>query len=81
MKIQAIKGETTEQHEKNLRVIERFMIAHDNDGHQYVIPLAKRTEFYEWLADEERSTYSECEKYNEYRVEGGLLTFTDPKVG
>ena len=58
---------------------QRFRLVSDNDGHDYVIPVEKTNEFYKWLDDEERSTYDECGKYDEYRTE--RFTFTDPRRG
>ena len=60
---------------------QRFTVVSDNDGHDYCIPVEAVKEFDAWLDDEERSTYTECSKYDEYRLDGGRLTFTDPKVG
>lgn len=59
--------------------VQRHTVVSDNDGHEYVIPVEKVEQFYIWLEDEELSTYEDCERYDEYRVNGGKLTFTDPK--
>ena len=56
----------------------RFTIVSDNDGHDYYIPVESKDEFYEWLEDEERSTYAESDKYAYCRIDG-TFTFTDPK--
>lgn len=57
---------------------QRFQLVSDDSGHDYVVPVEEVKAFYAWLEDEERSTYEECDKYEDCRVEGGL-TFTDPK--
>jgi hypothetical protein len=59
---------------------QRYTVVSDDDGHEYVIPVEQRDEFYAWLADEERSTYEENDRYDEYRLNGGTLTFTDPQT-
>jgi len=79
-KVKSIKGETSEQHEKNLRVTERFTLASDESGHEYVIPVAKKAEFNKWNEMDTESEEFDCELFDEYRIDGGLLTFTDPKV-
>lgn len=56
----------------------RFTVVSDNDGHDYYIPVSDTVEFYEWLEDEERSTYLEPGKYDHCRIDG-TLTFTDPQ--
>jgi hypothetical protein len=70
------KKPTDEKHEKNLAILERFTLVSDNDGHEYVIPLARKIEFDKWVEAED----FDCDRFNEFRIEGGLLTFTDPKV-
>jgi hypothetical protein len=57
----------------------RFTLVSDNSGHYYSLPVDEETDFYEWLDDEERSTYTESSKYDHYRIEVSRLTFTDPK--
>ena len=58
---------------------QRYQLVSDNDGHEYTIPVEQVEEFYEWLEDEERSTYEESDKYEDRRVDG-VLTFTDPRA-
>ena len=58
---------------------QRFTVVSDNDGHEYMIPVEKVEEFYKWLEDEELSTYEACDRYDEYRIDGGRLTFENPR--
>jgi hypothetical protein len=74
------KKPTDEKNEQNLRILERFTLVSDESGHEYVIPVARKIEFDTWNAMDTESEDFECELFNEFRIEGGLLTFTDPKV-
>ena len=81
-KVKSIKGETTEQHEKNLAIIQRFCLVSDNSGHEYAIPVHLSDAFYQWVEiteDDERALEYEGEDFEKYRVEG-TLTFTDPQT-
>lgn len=80
-KIKSIdKKPTDEQNEKNLSILERYFIGTDESGHHYVVPIYRKIEFDEWSeADTEAEDFSP-DLFNEFRLEGGLLTFTDPKV-
>jgi len=74
------KKPTDDRRERNLAIVERYFIGSDDSGHQYVVPIYRKIEFDEW---NEMSTESEDfnpDLFNEYRLDGGLLTFTDPRV-
>jgi len=75
------RNPTDERHEKNLAIVERYCLVSDEDGHNYVIPLARKIEFDVWQETDAESEDFKCELFSEFRIEGGLLTFTDPKVG
>jgi hypothetical protein len=79
-KIRGIKGHTDEKNEKNLAIIERYCLVSDGDGHDYVIPVHKTADFHCWV-DAMENNYETDFDFNDCRIEGGLLTFTDPKVG
>lgn len=73
---------TDEQHERNIAVIERYCITSDEDGYNYVIPVYKLSEFHAWVALKcPESKRTELFRFEDCRIDGGLLTFTDPKVG
>jgi len=79
-KVRAIKGSTDEEHEKNLAIIERFTLVSDESGHGYVIPVHRLLEFEEWnQMDYDREEF-DCELFSDFRLDGGRLTFTDPRV-
>lgn len=61
---------TNEQHEKNLAIIERYRLIRDANGEDYVIPVHATQDF-----------YASPGKFASCRIDGGVLTFTDPKVG
>lgn len=73
------KKPTDEKNEQNLRILERFTLVSDDDGHKYIIPVARKLEFDAWLRATEDSDFSDP-GFDEFRIDGGLLTFTDPKV-
>jgi len=74
------KKPTDEKHEKNLHILERYFIGSDDSGHKYVVPIARKLEFDEWSqADTEEEDF-DPDLFNDFRLDGGLLTFTDPKV-
>jgi len=79
-KVQAIKGSTDDEHEKNLAIIERSTQVSDESGHEYVIPVHKLLEFEEWNEMDTESEDFDCERFDEFRIDGGRLTFTDPRV-
>ena len=69
---------------------ERYLLTSDGDGHAYVIPVRVQKDFETALRkievaemSMEDAFYEACgqfeEKFNKYRVEGGL-TFTDPRT-
>ena len=71
------KKPTDEKSEKNLRLLERFTLVRDDSGHRYVIPIGIKVEFDKWAVEEDTN---DPNKFDDFRIEGGLLTFTDPKV-
>jgi hypothetical protein len=74
------KKPTDEKAEKNLRILERFTLVSDESGHEYVIPVARKIEFDTWNQMDTESEDFDCSLFEEFRIGGGLLTFTDPKV-
>jgi hypothetical protein len=71
---------TNEAAEKGALLLERFTLVSDDDGHKFVLPLSRLTEFNEWLATDPESEEFNCDRFNEFIFEGGLLTFLDPAV-
>lgn len=56
----------------------RYFLAHDNSGHDYVVPVERKEEWFAWLEipeDDERSW--DVPEYA--RQVDGRLTFTDPR--
>lgn len=72
------RTETTEEVERSALLVERFTLAKDGDGHEYVLPISRLVEFEAWDATDPESEDFDCGKFDEYRYDGGLLTFTDP---
>lgn len=59
---------------------ERFFIGSDQSGHEYLVPCNLKPEWYEWSdipEDDERSW--DVPVFAE-RIDGGCLTFTDPRI-
>lgn len=80
-KIRSIdKKPTDEKHERNLNILERYFIGSDESGHDYVVPIARKIEFDEWSATDAETDDFDPDLFDEFRLDGGLLTFTDPKV-
>lgn len=76
-KIRSIdKKSIDEKHERNLNILERYFIGRDDSGHSYVVPIARKLEFDVWSA----SDTDDPGLFDEFRLDGGLLTFTDPRV-
>jgi hypothetical protein len=71
---------TDEQAEKNRAILERWTLVSDESGHNYVIPLHLKIEFDDWNESDTEEDDFDPDKYEQYRIEGGLLTFVDPKV-
>ena len=71
---------TDEKHEKNIALIERYRVISDESGHDYVIPVYKTKEFEAWVRATEDGDNSNYD-FDDCRIDGGVLTFTDPKVG
>lgn len=71
---------TNEAAEKGALLLERFTLVSDDDGHRFVIPLSRLTEFNEWLESDMESESFNPNKYDEFSLDGGLLTFCDPAV-
>ena len=74
------KKPTDEKNEKNLAIIERYFIGHDESGHRYIVPVYRKIEFDMWATADTEGKNFDPGKFNEFRLDGGLLTFTDPKV-
>jgi hypothetical protein len=74
------KKPTDEKHEQNLAILERYFIGSDESGHEYVVPIARKLEFDRWSESDTEAEDFDCDKFDEFRIDGGLLTFTDPKV-
>ncbi len=74
------KKPTDEKQERNLRILESWCIVSDESGHEYVIPVHLKIEFEEWNEMDTESENFDCERFNEFRKDGGILTFTDPRV-
>ena len=78
------RHKTDEKTEAALAVCERYRIVSDGDGHEYIIKVWQTNEFYQWVEwseDVEYDTPWTGHDFNEDRIDGGVLTFTDPKVG
>lgn len=74
------KKPTDEKHEKNLTILERYFIGRDESGHKYVVPVSRKLEFDEWSEADTEANGFDPGLFNDCRLDGGLLTFTDPKV-
>jgi hypothetical protein len=74
------KKPTDERREKNSIIIERYFIGGDDSGHEYVVPIYRKIEFDEWNQMSTESEDFNPDLFNEYRLDGGLLTFTDPRI-
>jgi len=55
---------------------QRYQIVSDDSGHEYVIPVGLRADWYVFLDDEDACDAPEWAK----RIDGGRLTFTDWRV-
>jgi hypothetical protein len=71
---------TDDRRENNLAIVERYFVGSDDSGHQYVLPIYRKIEFDEWNNMSTESEDFNPDLFNEYRLDGGLLTFTDPRV-
>lgn len=75
---------TDEKQQKALALVERFCLVSDGSGHRYTIPVYLKVEFERWdsvFESEGEEMYNEDpNKFDEYRLDDGMLTFTDPKV-
>jgi hypothetical protein len=74
------KKPTDDRREKNLVIVERYFIGSDDSGHQYVMPVYRKVEFDEWNQMSTESEGFNPSLFDEFRLDGGLLTFTDPRV-
>jgi hypothetical protein len=57
---------------------QRYREISDNDGHHYVIKVEDEDAFYIWveaMEDEETSF-----DFEDARIDGGTLTFTEPRI-
>jgi hypothetical protein len=83
-KAQKVKGIdrklTDEKHERNLAILERYFIGSDDSGHEYVVPIYRKIEFDVWVEADTEAEDFDPDLFDEFRLDGGLLTFTDPKV-
>lgn len=62
---------------------ERWTTVRDDDGHEYLIPANRVDEFHDWdekVTEEEGCGPTDVDMWDEYRKDGGRLTFTDPKI-
>jgi hypothetical protein len=77
------KQPTDEKQERALALVERYrMIFSDTDAGIYVIPVWKTNNFLSW--DRSRHDASEIydgESFKDCIIDGGVLTFTDPRIG
>jgi len=71
---------TSEKHERNLNILERYFIGQDESGHECVVPIALKAKFDAWNEADTEAEDFDPDLFNEYRLDGGLLTFTDPRV-
>jgi hypothetical protein len=74
------KKQTDDRREKNLAIVERYFIGSDDSGHDYVVPVYRKIEFDEWNQMSTEAEGFNLNLFDEFRVDGGLLTFTDPRV-
>lgn len=59
---------------------ERFFEGSDDGGHHYIVPVAKAREWSDWIdLPEDDEAGWEVPEWAK-RIDGGLLTFTDPKI-
>lgn len=67
---------------------ERFFVGSDDSGHKYLVPTSKRAEWlaweaqvaaYDWLDNPDENIPDDVPAYAK-RIDGGTLTFTDPKI-
>jgi hypothetical protein len=58
-------------------VKQRYTIASDDSGHDYVIPVERLADWYVFIDDEDACDTPDWAK----RIDGGRLTFTDWKIG
>lgn len=59
----------------------RFFVGSDESGHDYIVPLEREAEWSAWTALPEDDEASWDAPEWAMRIDGGRLTFTDPKVG
>lgn len=57
---------------------QRYFVGHDNSGHDYLVPVERRDEFWAWaeLPEDDEAGW---ETPDYATMIGGVLTFTDPK--
>lgn len=76
------KHKTDEKTEQALATCERYRLVTDGDGHEYIIKVWQTNDFYQWVDYmEDHEGVWTGHDFNEDRIDGGVLTFTDPKVG
>jgi len=59
----------------------RWFIGSDGSAHRYLVPLDKHAEWLEWTNLDESDERSWDAPAYAKRIDGGLLTFTDPEIG
>lgn len=59
---------------------QRWTLVKDNSCHRYYIPFDKIKEWYEWTEMDEDNPASWEEPEYAHSVDGGYLTFTDPRI-
>lgn len=59
---------------------ERYFEGSDNSGHHYIVPWSKRKEWSQWneLPEDDEASWDVPEWAE--RIDGGTLTFADPRV-
>jgi hypothetical protein len=58
----------------------RFFIGHDQSGHEYLVPLGRIHAWRDWCAIDEDDERSWDVPDFARRIDGGALTFTDPRI-
>ena len=75
---------TDEKTEKALSACDRYRIVSDESGHDYAIKVYDTNNFYFWARageDDYDGPEYDGPDFEDQRLDGGVLTFTDPKVG
>lgn len=61
---------------------DRYFIGYDNASHEYIVHLDCLSDWEKWLEldDEDEDSWEVPENINAVRVDGGLVTFSNPEV-